>query len=406
MKYHYKATHYKANFLSMVCFILFIVYSFLIYQNHQYGIVALTYFIESDFAVSSLDHSTTRISAFLGTLLSVIPALALLRSLHFPLRFKGLAFLPSYIILGLITGISPTSVYSSEIEINIIPPILLLLFSSVLIFLTQVYHEDRGEHAPVPNYLGTNIFISCIGMLFCIMLTNADRQLHLQLAMADGIHRNDISLLKKMPSGETTSNNTITSIQVLNLSRHGHLADRLFSLPHLNGSASLLPDTMPSSLVYHTPTLVYGHLQAVPVGKFKSVTDFLRKALSRRLAILESDATTNADSLRARPLIDYYLCALLLDRNLEEFSNELPRHYDVNSTLPLHYQEALTICNSKNNIANPLPSDTAMDSLFASYCALRQRHPDNISIQRKECAWNYPNTYWNYYFFGYNNNQQ
>lgn len=406
MKYHYKATHYKANFLSSVCFILFILYSVLLYINHQYGIVALTYFIESDFAVSSTYHSSDWVSALLGTLLCSIPALILLRCLHFPLRLKGLAFLPSYIILGLITGISPTSVTSSEVNVNIVPAILLLLLSGILIFLSQIYHEDRGEHAPVPNYFAPNIFISCIGMLFCIMLTNSDRQLHLQLAMADGIHRNDISLLEELPSGETTSNNTITSIQVLHFSRQGVLADRLFTLPHLKGSTSLLPDTMPSSLVYHTPTLVYGHLQAVPVGNFNSATDFLGKALSRRLAILEGEGTTYADSLKARPLVDYYLCALLLDRKLKEFSSELPMYYDTNAILPQHYQEALALCRFMGIDTTPMTSDSAMDSTFADYNALQKEHSDFSTIQRKECTMSYPHTYWNYYFFGYNSNQR
>ena len=105
MKYHYKATQHKANFISVVCFLLFVTYSILLYIKHQYGIVAMTYFVESELLTSDFSPSATWISALLGTLLCVIPAIVLTCTLHFPLRMKALAFLPSYIILGFLTGI-------------------------------------------------------------------------------------------------------------------------------------------------------------------------------------------------------------------------------------------------------------------------------------------------------------
>ena len=89
MKYHYKTTQYKASFLTVICFILFVSYSFLLYIKHQYGVVALSYIVESELLMSDITDSATWISAMLGTVLCSIPAIVLLSTLHFPLPMKA-----------------------------------------------------------------------------------------------------------------------------------------------------------------------------------------------------------------------------------------------------------------------------------------------------------------------------
>lgn len=402
MKYHYKSTQLMSSFLSIACFVLFVAYSISMYLDHQSTIVPLSYYIQSGSPSISTPYTAyeSLVSALLGTLLCIIPAAVLLRCLHFPLRLKALAFLPSYVVLGLITGISPSGVASVENEIPIFSSIALLVLSVVLIFLGQLYHEDRGEHAPMPNYLGSNIFLSCLGMLFCLMLTNTDRHLHVQLNLAEAIHRNDYAKVDKLPSGETTTNNTITSIQVLSLCKQGLLADKLFSLRHLNSSGSLLPEATPSSKVFHTPTLVYNQLQAVPVGVCTNVKSFLEKALQRRMEFLSDTSSTAADTLRARPLVDYYLCALLLDREVKHFTAELSKYYQMDTELPKHYREALSLYHNVDSLSEPLVHDVEMDSIYCDYLNTMEELSGNLSLQHKICNRDFPNTYWNYYFFG------
>lgn len=403
MKYHYKSTQHKATFLTIVCFVLFVAYSVFMYLKHQSGIVALTYFIESDLEVSLVSYSAAWISALLGTFLCIIPAMVLLGWFHFPLRLKAVAFLPSYIILGFLTGISPETVTSTENEIPIIPFVVMLNLSIIFIYLSQVFHENRGEHAPTPNYLGPNVFISCLGMLLCVFLTNSDRHLHVQLSMAESIHKNDFAAVEKLPSGETTSNNTITSMQVYTLSKKGQLADRLFSLPYLKGSCSLLPDTVPSVLVFHTPSIIYGHLRAVPVRSHQSASAFLEKAVSRRSTLLSDTLATREDSVLSMPLMDYFLCALLLDRELNRFVVELPKHYNPGEPLPVHYSEALALCEAMEKSIAPFAQDTVYSNKYEKYQELKLMHKDNIAVQRKACVYAFPDTYWNYYFFGTKN---
>ncbi len=400
-KYHYRSTQHKATAITVICLLLFVAYSILLFIDHQSYTVALANYIASGCATNVVydTRSAVWIATLLGTSLSLIPALLLLYSLHFPIRMKSLAFIPSYIVLGLVTGISPVSADAMKNEMPILLSVVLLLLSSFAILYSQVYHEDRGEHAPLLNYLWGNVLFSCMGIMFCMVLTNSDRQLHLQQPLAQTIYRHDYSFANSIPQGETTTNNTITALRVLSLSKQEKMADQLFSIPTLNGSRGLLPDSTPSALIYHSPQMVYNHLQAIPVNFKGDVTDFLRKAIERRLSALQTPTATRSDSLRAQPLIDYYLCALLLDKDLNSFVRELPRFYTQGLPLPRHYSEALTMYYAEDSLAVRFATDTAMDSTYHAYQQLRMATHGTLLLQHKESVMRYPDTYWNYYHY-------
>ncbi len=394
IRYHYKTTQRMATTITVCCLLLFMAYSLSLFVRHQSHIVMLSNFIGNN-CNTSVDYdsaSAVWIAALLGTSLCLIPALLLLYSRHFPIRMKGLAFLPSYVVLGLMTGIGPATVDAVEISIPIVPSIILLLLSSAAILYSQLYHEDKGEHAPFFNYFGINILISCLGIAFCLCLTNTDRQLHMQQPLAQTIHRRNYTLANSICPGETTTNNTITSLRVLSLSEQGRMADELFSIHGLAGSRSLLPDSTPSALIYHSDRMVYNHLQAVPINFHGDAATFLHRAMERRLLALQDSVATQADTLRALPLMHYYLCALLLDRNLPSFARELPRLSQAlpcfcpgDEALPRRYSEAMAM-HSK-------------DSTYLEYLQLMRSLKDVPSQQHKECVEKYPDTYWNYYHF-------
>ncbi len=402
MKYHYRSTQRIATAITVICLMLFVAYSIYLFVGHQSRIVELANFIANG-CTTDMPYDTESsvwIASLLGTALCIIPALLLLRSLHFPIYMKALAFLPSYVLLGLITGISPLSVDATENGIPILSTIIFMLISVVAVLYSQVYHEDRGEHATLFNYLAGNILFSCVGIVFCMALTNTDSQLHLQQSLAQAVYRKDYTYANTIPPGETITNNTIMALRVLCLSKQGCMADKLFSIGGLNGSSSLLPDSTPSALVYNTPKMVYNQLQAVPINFNNDVRRFLQKATERRMIALQDTATTLCDSLRARPLMDYYLCALLLDRDLPSFVNELPRFYAQDTTLPRHYSEAIAMYYAEDSLAVRFAVNPSMDSIYKEYTLLKQSNSDRPSLQHKACADAYPNTYWNYYFFG------
>lgn len=390
-----------ASTITVICFLLFVAYSMSLFVRHQPHMVALAHFVANGCIADVAQEAASNVwkAALLGTLLGIIPALFLLHALHFPIRMKGMAFLPSYVVLGLMTGICPSTVDATENDIPVLGAAILLLVSVAAVLYSHVYHEDRGEHAPFTDYLGTNVLQACVGMMFCMALTNTDRQLHLQQPLAQAVLHRDNALAHSIPWGETTTNNTITALRALSLSRQGQMADKLFSIRGLQGSHSLLPDSTPSALIYHTPQLVYDRLHAVPIGFHGDVATFLQKAVERRETVLRDSTATRADSIGARPLMDYYLCALLLDRDLPSFAKALPRFYDPKGTLPRHYREALALYYAEDASATRLATDTVMDSIYHDYTQLMLSAPDHPLLQQKACTRAYPSSYWNYYHF-------
>jgi hypothetical protein len=396
MKYSYKSTQRAATVINFMCLLLFVAYSCYIYLRYQYGVVALTYFVQSEQSFVSSTSNSTWISALLGTTLALIPALVIMRCMHFSVRFKALMFLPSYVVLGLLTGISPQSVYSTENTIPILSTVLLLLLSFLLIVFSQFYHERRNEHSSFFNYFWSNALLSSLGIFFTICITNTDRPLHVQLSMAHALHEEDYASIERISNGETSTNNTITAIQALALSKQDKIADNLFALPYLKGSASLFPDSNPASCLYHTPTLLYTHLRAVPVGRVGNVRLFLEKAVAQRqLSVLP----TAADSVKNKPLIDYYLCSLLLDKDLKGFAANLSKYYSQSTTLPRHYREALSLYYSLDIEEKRQFLDTEMDSLYNEYSKILHEHKNSLALRQKACVVACPHTYWNYYHF-------
>ena len=401
MKYHFKSTQRNASIISIACLLFFVVYSLYFFIGYQSDLVALSRFLESSepsTPESLLSHAWW--GGLISAILCLVPAILLLRCLHFPLRFKALALLPSFVVLGLITGMSPSTVNASEISIPLVSTIALTIVSLIAIFLSQLFHEDKGEHGPLTNYLSPNIFILCIGAFFSISITNTDRELHLQLEAARQAFKGNYEAIGEIFVGETTTNTNITALQILALSKRGEMPKRLFEIDHLAGSFSLMPDSTPSSLLYQSPHVLYSHLRAVPIGFKGDVTTFLEKALERKKSVMRIESGVYRYCRHQKPLVDYYLCALLLDRNLTRFVAELPQYYNLSLSLPRPYAEAIAIYRtSLPSEAQGLYTDELTESLFNQYQTLRSSYPDNAMIQRKEALRAYKGSYWNYYFF-------
>ena len=103
MNFHYKETQRISYILPLVCMILFGIYSLYLFVHYQADILALTHYMQSSVSANShsFDYTSYPVwtSAFLGTVLCVIPAIILYCCVRFPLRMKALALFPSYVVL-------------------------------------------------------------------------------------------------------------------------------------------------------------------------------------------------------------------------------------------------------------------------------------------------------------------
>lgn len=174
------------------------------------------------------------------------------------------------------------------------------------------------------------------------------------------------------------------------------LGNRLFTRPVPPGATSamlLLADDALQALTLPADSF-YAALGGQP-AKGESTTDYLK-----RLATAERRQSKRAKRLAA----DYYLCALLLDRRLSDFANELKAFYPAelikDKDLPRHYAEALLLY-SRSSTTPPAVAyrDKAVQANYRDYCALRDttaEEPARQNLLRRS----YGETYWWYHTYG------
>ncbi len=94
---------------------------------------------------------------------------------------------------------------------------------------------------------------------------------------------------------------------------------------------------------------------------------------------------------------DYYLCALLLERDLERFAHELPRYYVVSDStrLPAHYAEALVLYDRTHPQPEPIYPEA---SITADYRDFREMMTQNRHTSPGLIWEKYHNKYWWYYY--------
>lgn len=383
MKYHYRSTQQTASFLTVASLLLFVVYSMTLYLGSQRDIVLLVHYTES----GSYNPDTSAFIALLGTIVSVIPALVLYKIFEFPVRLKAVAMLPSYIILGAMTAATPTSGTNLSHTYPLLTTITLSFIATLIFMPTIMYRDSKAEHEPLSTYLVPNVIVTCLGIFFTMLLTSSDRQLHQQLEIARTISLGNAETISDLSTHATDIHDRNSSAMMAYiLSKEGRMADALFTIDALSGSQTLFPDTTSGMRMYKIPQTIYRHIGAVPASNFKSGT---RRFLQKAVELNDTSAV----------LADYYLMSLLLDKHLDEFVHQLPRYYEINTTLPRHYREAYIMCQRMGYEVPQHLEDELMTTSYVEFSKLRNQNRDNPGKQRNACTDMYPGTYWCYYFF-------
>lgn len=396
LKYYYHSTQRTASFLTVACVLCFVVYSLYIILGEQRDIVALTHYITS--GGDTLD--SIFISALLSTLLAALPSVLLLSFFTFPIRLKAVATLPSFVILGILTGSWMQNIQDSDIHLPLLSGSIMMTVAIALCLASLSIRENHAEHNTVSYYLCSNVVILSLGMLMSIIVSNHNRELHDQLLVERLMQQGDTQQALDVATDYTVQNRNITAMHALALSREGRLADELFSQPGLKGSESLIPDTAPACRIYLAPCIVARHIRATIVpGARMSTARFLEKAVEMRQQAMADTLRMKQDSLSIQPLADYYLCSLLLDRKLSKFVKMLPQFYAISDSMPRHYREAYILAQRRHINDGTVLEDEEITTAITDFIQIMSRNARDTSQQRKACLDMYDGTYWSYYFF-------
>ena len=212
-----------------------------------------------------------------------------------------------------------------------------------------------------------------------------DEQLHARLRAERFLSEADYQKVLDVDRKSLQVSKQLTAMRALALAHEQEMGDALFTFPQDYGSSGLL--VADADLLDYDTLQVYFHRywQAVPVGKIQSDAPLFFEKLLKR---------PDCDTLSLR---DYYLCALLLERNLDKFVLELPSFYCVNDSLPLHYREAMVLY--KNLRPEDCEySDAEEEEQFAAFNAYLTPYVHETE-RRNYARRKYGRTYWYYYLY-------
>lgn len=100
--------------------------------------------------------------------------------------------------------------------------------------------------------------------------------------------------------------------------------------------------------------------------------------------------------------IDYYLCGLLLDRQLDSFASEVQRYYPLEvekGILPRYYAQALTLYKHLSTHPTVLYADNSVEANFQDYSEMEDTL-SNPACRVNLLRQSYGETYWWWYAYG------
>lgn len=366
-----KAIHQKTpGVIRHSCSLLFVLFIFCFIFFIQGEVLAEAQYVFS--------KGLTRYSIFPGALIlsgvaKVIQWLVtlLLTPSH---RFYAITYVPSFVfVISIIwTALQPIE---TIVGIQLEWSILLLIagaavFISIFYFIGKLY-EDKSDD-DISSCIWQNALLMMIMMVFTGAVTCTTDTIYYELQAERYIISGEYEKATEVAKTSLTATRRHTNLRMYALAKQGQLAERLFDYPQDFGGEGLISLADTASVYRFGSKRIEQRL-----GAFAG--DNIHSSL-RYLQIVNGN-----DTLRTGTTMDYYLCYLLLERNLTEFSHMLKVYGYDSIPLPKAYREAVTLIENDST-----------DERYMSY--LNQKADITDPLQRANfMRRNFGDTYWYYY---------
>lgn len=283
--------------------------------------------------------------------------------------FYWLTYLPSFLVLAVLTDVTPDgsgSVYNHH-WLWLAPLIIVLYVIMVRLFSEVDGLGKDGSSAGIifSKLMWVNLLAVTVMMLLVVRTGNTDVTFHHRIKTENYIIAGDYDKALDVGNNYSESDESLTMLRAYALAVEGKLPERLFEFPVAGGSSALRPDGKNVvSLMVHEGDII----------KFINTRDMRRHGVS----------------------VDYRLCGSLADCRLGEFKKELQRHYVIDSMLPKHYKEALLMAGAYEKGDTVHYADSIMTSDYCDFLEISRKYTDKNEL-REALKERYSKTYWYYY---------
>ena len=372
----------SATVVRTVCAIVFLLFVAIYVFFYQEDTLALTQHI--------LSGGATIYSRVIGGIIITI----VLALLHFttakvmrtkPLCIYALSCFPSLYILAMLTDFDTSQPLSPWRWWAILMPLAAAVWWGVVYFLGELLRyrcsDIRHEEGYLARTLGCNIFILAAMMIGVGLLSNSNDITHYRLRMERLLMHGEYAKALEVGKASDKTDASLTMLRVFALAHEGRLGDELFKYPVRGTSASIVPELSDGKMLMLSPDSVYRMLGAIP-RHGQSTKHYFN-------AIVKSGQATKA-------AIEYQLCGMLIDKDLDGFVNLLMKTHKIDDTLPLHYREALILYTHRRSSPKVVYSNTVMDTDYDDMQRL-EAETKSPGERRIQIYKQFSGTFWEYF---------
>lgn len=358
--------------MRFACAVIFIAFCYIYLACFQADVLAAAQHVLSG---GKTDYYYT-LSPILITLVCFLLQVATYAAMGVKRRFHGLTYFPSFLLLALITDV-PTDV---DVRSSLMGwwwlalPLALLAWGGVMWVVRQLEPLEQEPHSFgwLSRYAWLNIAQLLVMMVGVLFVGSNDRLFHERMRMEHLMRLRQYDQALQVGRESLQTDSSLTMLRIACLAQTGELGSRLFTYPLTGGSEAMSPNgTSVRTVMWKAPKWM------------EEPSPWMKK-----------------HHLIYRVPEDYKLCALLLDRNLDDFVRELLRHYTPGKdTLPTHYKEALLLYCHRRRQPIVEYRDNVMEADLADFQTLEDKHTQAAERQAA-LRDTYGNTYWYYYLYG------
>ena len=365
-----------ARILTAACGLLFSAFSIVYLYLFQKDLLEAMHY--------TLAQGKTEYSP-LGTALVITLVLLLMRwGVNALLGLKGivreLSYFPSFLVLGVITDVD-YSIYQEGFSDKWmwLLPLLLIVYFVGMFMLRRLFRSLLDVASDGGRIVTCNLTIF---LLLCFMTTgigNTNIHFHHGLAVESALRRASYSEARQVGYLVMDPSRSLTALRAYAMSKEGTLGEHLFEYPQYYGAEGLLIDA--DEVLRVTPDSLYTYLGDRPHEGESAMRFFQR---------ICNEETGNHTTL------EYYLSALLLEKQLGKFYESFHTLYTPGDNLPHYYKEALFLYEKLHPDVEPTLQDETLEQDWSRYQASKEELAGSIgegNFMRRI----HGNTYWWYY---------
>ena len=373
-----KVTH----IISIGCGIVFSLYSFLYLYLLQGHVVEALHF--------SLAHGRTNYSVFWGAVVLTFVLVLIRYGLNVLLKLHGpwvaFSYFPSFLLLGVLTDVDRSVFHGGGFAHYWawLLPLLLVIYVIVALFIRNVF-KNRVWSSVLDVY-NINAGMLVLGCLIPMFIGNTDINFHQELAVEHHIRHGDFSAALRIGKKSFHTTKTLNILRANAMACCDSLGDELFAYPQPYKSDGLMfTITTPKNelLCFNADTL-YHMIGAIHHVGEKNI-DYLK-----RISKIDSIGDMGKQ---------YYLSALLLDKQLNEFRIALDSVYPKRARIPKYYKQALLLHQQKDTVNRWIINDSIMINRFNSFFEKRQKSYPSKDVEKNLMCREFGKTYWWYYYY-------